>query len=219
MNIVSKKINNVEEVAEFVSVSVLKQLETGKKILLFLTGGSSVPVGVKIAELLQGHPLQNLTIMLTDERYVPIDHFNSNYFQLLEKGFVSGKAKMIPILINENIDITTERFNKNLEEEFSLADYKIGLFGIGTDGHTAGILPDSIGVASEKLACHYDTPTFGRITMTGKAIKKLDEVVVFTEGKEKDAVIKDLQERDINEMTEPAQILKKVPLLTIFNLK
>ncbi|HAS80928.1 MAG: hypothetical protein UR25_C0001G0028 [Candidatus Nomurabacteria bacterium GW2011_GWE1_32_28] len=216
MNIALRNIKNVEDVANFIAFSILKQLNLNKKVLFFIPGGSAIIVAIKVGEILKNNSLKNLVVTLTDERYGEIDHFNSNYFQIKEKGFDFGYAKVIPILTGEDIDIVTEEFDKNLEQEFSSANYKIGLFGIGTDGHTAGILPESIGVDSDKLACHYDTPTFRRITMTGKAIKKLDEVIVFTQGIEKDAVIKDLQERDIDDRKQPAQILKKVPLLIIF---
>jgi 6-phosphogluconolactonase/glucosamine-6-phosphate isomerase/deaminase len=65
------------------------------------------------------------------------------------------------------------------------------------------------------LVCGYDTPTFSRITITPKAIEKLDEAVVWMQGENKWNVLKDL-EKDIDIKKQPAQILKKVPLLTIF---
>ena len=47
------------------------------------------------------------------------------------------------------------------DEELKIAEYKIGLFGIGVDsGHTAGILPDSEAVNCQELVCSYDTPVF-----------------------------------------------------------
>ena len=69
--------------------------------------------------------------------------------------------------------------------------------------------------------------TFSRITITPFAIKKLDEAVIWAQGEEKWEVIKNLK-NDIparphegsgagGDITkQPAQILKKVPLLTIF---
>lgn len=210
-----KTTTKVEDVADFVANAILNQLKSGKKVLFFVPGGSSIDVAVKVAEILRGYSHQNLTVTLTDERYGPIDHFNSNYFQLLEKGFSLPEAKLIPVLIDEDCNITTEKFNAILKEELKSANYKIGLFGIGVDGHTAGILPDSIVVQSQDLVCSYDTPVFSRITITPKVIEKLDEAVVWAQGAEKWEVLKELnKEVDINLM--PAQILKKVPLLTIF---
>ena len=188
-------------------------------MLLFLTGGSSISVGVKIAEILKQEDknlLENLAVTLTDERYGPIDHFNSNFFQLTEKGFSLPSAKIIPVLIDDDRNITTEKFETNLNEEFTKAEYKIGLFGVGADGHTAGILPLSEATHAESLAFSYDTATFSRITITFNSIKKLDEAVVWMRGEDKWNIIEDLK-TEIDIIKQPAQILKKVPLLTIFS--
>ena len=217
MSLVITTTTNPEEVANFVATSVMNKLASGKRVLLFLTGGSSTIVGVKIAELLRRRWFQNLTVMLTDERYGPIGHTDSNWQQMLDKGFSLSQAKLIPILTGDNRDTTTEKFNIALNEEFMRAEYKIGLFGIGTDGHTAGILPQSRAVRSKDLAFGYDTPTFSRITITPKAIGKLDEAVVWAHGKDKWPVLKNLEEKKILLSKQPAQILKKVPLLTIFS--
>jgi 6-phosphogluconolactonase/glucosamine-6-phosphate isomerase/deaminase len=219
MSLNIKTTNKTEEAASFIALSVLNQLKLGKRVLFFVTGGSSIAVGVKVAEILRKNEyqdlIQNLTITLTDERYGPTDHFNSNYFQLVEKGFSLPQAKIIPILIDDDRNITTEKFNTALNQEFTRVEYKIGLFGIGVDGHTAGILPESEAVNSGDLAYSYDTPVFSRITITPKAIEKLDEAIVWAQGEDKWKVIKDLNE-NIDIVKQPAQILKKVPLLTIF---
>ncbi len=217
MSITLKTTTKIEEVADFIVASILSQLNQGKRVLFFVTGGSSIAVGVKVSELLKGNSVQNLTIMLTDERYGEINHSNSNFFQLSEKGFNLSQAKIIPILINENINVTTQKFNENLTKELNLANYKIGLFGVGADGHTAGILPESVAVDCQDFASNYNTPLFSRITITPKTIEKFNEAVVFMQGEEKWPVIKDLLNEDINILKQPAQVLKKVPLLTIFS--
>jgi 6-phosphogluconolactonase/glucosamine-6-phosphate isomerase/deaminase len=220
MSLVFKTTRETKDAAGFVANSVLNQLKSDKKVLLFLTGGSSISVGVKIAEILKEKAdenlLQSLTVTLTDERYGLINHPDSNWHQLLEKGFSLPKAKIIPVLIDEDKNITVEKFNNNLNEEFTRAEYKIGLFGIGADGHTAGILPESLAVSAKDLAFGYETATFSRITITFKAIEKLDEIVVWAQGEDKWKVLKELQ-TDIDIIKQPAQILKKVPLLTIFS--
>ncbi len=221
MSIVLKTTTKPEDAAEFVASAIFHKLKGGKRVLLFLTGGSSISVGVKIGEILKEQAdenlMENLTITLTDERYGPIDHFNSNYFQLTEKGFALSGAKIIPILIDDDRNITTEKFNKILNEELTRAEYKIGLFGIGVDGHTAGMLPESGAINSEDLAFSYDTSTFSRITITPKAIEKLDEAVIWAQGNDKWNVLQDLAKNEIDIIKQPAQILKKVPLLTIFS--
>ena len=221
MSLNLKKTTNIEDMADFTVSAIKSQLQSGKRVLLFLAGGSAISVEIKIAEILRNNGdqnlLKNLTVTLTDERYGELGHVDSNWQQLAEKGFILPGAKLIPVLNGEDRNITVEKFNKNLNEEFTGAEYKIGLFGIGPDGHTAGILPESEATQSEDLAFGYDTATFSRITMTFKAIEKLDEVVVWAQGENKWWVIKDLMEKNINLEKQPAQILKKVPLLMIFS--
>lgn len=208
-----------DEVANFITFSILNQLKLDKRVLFFVPGGRAIGIAVKVAEILRKKSpqnlIQNLTITLTDERYGPINHSDSNYFQLLEKGFSLPGAKIISVLNGEDRDITTKKFDEVLNHEFMVAEYKVGLFGVGSDGHTAGILPGSVAVESQDLACAYDTPTFSRITITPKAIEKLDEAVVWAQGEEKWGIIEGLKE-NIDIKKQPAQILKKVPSLTIF---
>lgn len=215
-----KTTTNPEDAANHVVLSILNQLQLGKHVLFFTTGGSSISVAVKVSDILREHPkqtlTQNLTVMMTDERYGPVGHADSNWQQLIEHGFNLNQAKLIPILTGDSRDITTEKFNAVLDQELKAADYKIGLFGIGKDGHTAGILPGSPAISSENLAFGYDTETFSRITMTPKAIEKLDEAVVWVQGEEKWEVVENLKEKSIDIINQPAQVLKKVPLLKTF---
>jgi len=220
MSFAIKTTTKTEEMAGFIASSVSNKLKSGKQVLLFLAGGSAIEAGVKIAEILKGNTdrnlIKNLAVTLTDERYGPINHPDSNWHQLIEKGFDLPEAKLIPVLIGENREETVKNFNINLNEELTKEGYKVGLFGIGADGHTAGILPGSIAVDSKDLVCGYDTPKFSRITITRKVIEKLDEAVVWAQGEDKWKVLEDLQ-ADGDFKKQPAQILKKVPLLTIFS--
>ena len=43
MNLNIKTIKNDEEIVEFVAGSINRQLEKGKKVLWFISGGSSIP--------------------------------------------------------------------------------------------------------------------------------------------------------------------------------
>ncbi len=211
-----KKHNNLNEVAEFLASKIIQELAQEKKVLWFVTGGSSIAICSATAKLIAQKPHANLTAMLTDERYGELGHPDSNWQKLLETGFELPEAKLLPILTGEERKTATENFDENLRREFQNADYKIGLFGVGSDGHTAGILPESVATKSEALACAYDSSSFERITMTFNAIKFLDEVVIFMQGQEKWPVVKDLEEKEIDIKIQPAQILKRVAKVTLF---
>lgn len=215
MSLNIKTTTNVKDPAMLAVDSILRGLKAGKKVLLFVTGGSSISVAEEMSQMLQGEDLRNLTVMLTDERYGPVGHPDSNWQQLLEGGFDLADATLIPVLVGEDMDETVKIFCHSLKEELDKAEYKIGLFGIGMDGHTAGIIPESVAVKSKELACGYIAPSFSRITITFNTIEKLDEAIVWMQGAQKWGVIDKLKE-EIEIEKQPAQILKKVPLLTIF---
>ncbi len=205
----------VKNTAEFIAHSISSQLNLGKNVLFFVTGGSGIEVGIQISEILRNQPHENLTVTLTDERYGPVGHPDSNWQQLMEKGFSLPQARLIPVLTGDDANITTKKFNQELEKELAKSSYKIGLFGIGADGHTAGILPESEAVNSPDLAYTYKTEKFERITITPKLIVELNEAVVYAKGEEKWKTLEELQhDKDIHK--QPAQILKVVPLLTMF---
>lgn len=217
MNLEIKEVTSPRDPAQYLVSVVLSKILEGKKVLLFLTGGSSVAVGSEISKMLAREDLSfdNLIITLTDERYGDVGHRDSNWQQLLDNGFNINGAKIIPVLQDKDLENTVKAFSKNLSDIFKEADFKIGLFGIGKDMHTAGILPESEAVECRELACGYDTPIFSRVTITKNVVDLLDEAVVFLQGENKKDVVKNL-ERESPPQIEPAQILKQVPKLTIF---
>ncbi|OGI64146.1 hypothetical protein A2914_00375 [Candidatus Nomurabacteria bacterium RIFCSPLOWO2_01_FULL_41_21] len=207
-----------EKAPEYLTETILKKLNKGQKVLWFVTGGSSIKIASKVSKKLAGSPMENLTVMLTDERYGPVGHPNSNWQGLMLEGFELLKAKLIPILSGKNMEETAKDFALKMQEEFPKAEYKIGLFGVGADGHTAGILPESKAFSNETLlATCYHTQEFDRITMTPDAIDKLDEAVVCMHGKEKWPVVKDLLHENKGFRIQPAQLLKRLKKLTIFS--
>lgn len=206
---------DIEDVASSISSIVLDKLKENKKVLFFVAGGSAIKVVVKIAEIIKKYDYKGLTIMLTDERYGEIGHADSNWYQLIQNGFDLPETRLIPTLTGKERIETAREWEEVMKEQLDISDYRIGLFGIGSDGHTAGILPESEAIISEELVCTYLTPKFPRITMTFKAIEKLDEAFVFAQGEEKWKIFEHFKE-DIDLAKQPAQILKRIPKLTIF---
>jgi 6-phosphogluconolactonase/glucosamine-6-phosphate isomerase/deaminase len=211
-----RKINSVQPAAEYIAGVIFKKLIQNLKVLWLLPGGSSIDVAVSASGILKGKDLKNLCVTLTDERYGHIGHNDSNWKQLEDRGFSLPGAKMHPVLEGKDFDQTLEDFDRFLIGEMASVNYHIGFFGIGPDGHTAGILPKSPATSARTFASGYLAPQFIRITMTFPAIEKLDEAVVYTKGEPKWPILTQLED-DIPLKIQPAQILKRVPKLTIFN--
>ncbi|MBI3305930.1 6-phosphogluconolactonase [Candidatus Nomurabacteria bacterium] len=226
MSIDIQTTTDPEVAAKFIASKILKQLEISNKVLWFVPGGSAITVAVEAAKIIShtykhtyANTYNNLTVTLTDERFGRVGHKDSNWRELIERGFNLPEAKLLPVLniyTERSRSMTTEKFNTIIGDELQKADYRIGLFGVGADGHTAGILPLSAAVSAKEWACSYQAPKFERVTITSKTIDKLDEAVVWAQGREKWRVIKDIIEKEIDLNLQPAQVLREVKRLTIF---
>lgn len=216
MNLNIKKPKNIEEIAEFISSSINRELQNGHSVLWFVSGGSAMQAEIEAANKIKEFSPGKLVISLADERYGLVGHSDSNWSNLLKGGLNVRGAKLIPFLMGKDLSSTTKEIRKVLKEELYKADYKIGVFGVGLDGHTAGILPHSRAIYEPELVFTHETELFDRITITPKAIEMLDEAILYAMGTIKWSVIEKLKE-DISIEDQPVQILKKVPLLTIFS--
>jgi 6-phosphogluconolactonase/glucosamine-6-phosphate isomerase/deaminase len=168
-----------------------------------------------VAAKLAGEDLQQLTVSLTDERPGPLGHPDSNWLGLMDAGFQLRGAHLQPVLNGDDTLSETAAFNRFLHEQLERNDYKLGVFGIGPDGHTAG-LPAQNAAASEKLADYYQAGSFQRISSTPAAIARLDEIVAFAVGESKHLQLERLAQ-NAPYAEQSAQALKPVASLTVFN--
>jgi 6-phosphogluconolactonase/glucosamine-6-phosphate isomerase/deaminase len=216
MSVVFKKVTDQHTIAAFIAEKLKTALLGGKKVLWLVPGGSAIAVAIEVSKLLANQDLSNLSVTLTDERYGDTGHADSNWKQLENLDFKLERAKLFPVLAGLDREQTTKDFAHNLVQLLKNNDYKLGFFGIGPDGHTAGILPGSPAVTATELAASYKAPGFERITMTPPAITQLDEVVIYAMGEKKWPIFDQL-ETDLPLDEQPAQIHKQVPNVTIFN--
>ncbi|MFA6295063.1 MAG: 6-phosphogluconolactonase [Candidatus Paceibacterota bacterium] len=215
-----------------------------KKVLWLVPGGTNIPISVEVMKIVRKQVseklMNNLTVTLTDERFGPVGHKDSNWEQLMLAGFDFSGIQTLPVLKNLSLEETVNEFSKNIERAFSLPispisktdslpvgeviplensstseiingnDIVIGQFGIGPDGHIAGILPNSSAVKSLNTTFSYTAPPFTRITLTPKALLKISIAYAFVFGESKREAISNLQIKNLSIEEQPAQILKKL---------
>lgn len=210
------KIQSSGQVADSLAKLIGGQLSAGRNVLWLLSGGSSAEPAVGASKLLTGRDLGGLTISLADERYGDVGHKDSNWQNLMERGFEPGKARLYPLLRGLGPGQTTAEFNQFLETQLGESNFKLALLGIGPDGHTAGILPDSPAVDSNDYAVYYQAGDYRRITITPKAMRSISEAVVYCRGPEKTETLSNL-ERDLPIKLQPAQIIKQIPKVYVYN--
>ncbi|HSW37053.1 MAG TPA: 6-phosphogluconolactonase [Candidatus Saccharimonadales bacterium] len=200
------------------SKRLTEELKAGKKVLWLVPGGSNIPASVAIMNNLPVELTENLAILLTDERYGLPGHPDSNFKQLHDAGFNPQQATFIPALVeNLKLQDTTQRYEELVQQAFAHAEVTIGQFGIGPDGHIAGILPRSPATNSNSLVASYEAPPFVRLTMTFEALRRLQVAYAFVFGAEKRAALDKLKAEDLTLAEQPSQILKQLPEAYIYN--
>ena len=210
------KVTDSDKVAAYIAQQLQALLQADKRVLWLVSGGSAISIAVAVAQKLQTTDASRLIVSLVDERYGEVGHADENWRQLLDAGFSLPSATLQPILKGESPEATTVDFAAFLKQQLAESDVRIGLFGIGADGHTAGVLPHSPAVLEAEFACYYSTETYKRITMTPPAIAALDCAIVYAKGPEK-AVTLEALKQTIAITDQPAQILKQVPRCIVFN--
>lgn len=189
-----------------------------KKVLWLVPGGSNIEVVIRVMDRLKAIDLNGLTLMLSDERYGPIDHKDSNYFQLKKAGLNLSGATFEPTLNGSSFEENLVYANHLAERLFKDADKIIAFLGMGSDGHIAGILPNSPAVNSSDLIACYQAADFTRITLTPEAfLSGVDEVVIGAFGESKKPQLKALKDQVLPINDQPAQLLKRIKKTIIFN--
>lgn len=195
-------------------------LKEGRNVLWVLCGGSNVKYSVEVMNMIQSFvakkDLMRLTVTLSDERFGDVGHKDSNWQQLLDAGFETKNVNLLPVLTGLDLDKTKEEFSIKVKKAYNKADIIIGQLGIGTDGHIAGVLPESRGVVDSSVAVAYEANDYVRITLTLKMIKKMSVIFVFAFGETKKVAISNLESNEMSLHQMPAQILKQVKDVRVY---
>ena len=208
------KLKDQAEAVEILAKKIEGYLKQDKKVLWLLSGGSNILLEVEILNILKSKfsesLKENLAVTLTDERYGNIGHADSNWIQLLQNGFDISVVRALPVLCGLEPNETVIKFGKNYRDLEAWADVIIGQFGIGSDGHTAGVLPNTVGVTAPGTACFYEGGQYQRITLTLKTIRNIDVAYTFAYGDSKKDVVEKLKNESLSLEEMPAQVLKEV---------
>jgi len=201
------------------AASIQEQLDAGKNVLWLVSGGSATHIAAEARNQVNIEELKRLHVCLVDERFVPVRDKNSNWERLASDGFDQMFTESHPIIkYNLDAQALTSDYNQLITDILKDKNlYVIGLFGIGADGHTAGLLPGNPVMDSGDYVATFKGDDFERITITPKMIERIDEAVVFSMGTTKyDAIQKFIDDDDSIIAT---QVLKKIKNIRLYTDK
>ncbi|MGH7141950.1 MAG: 6-phosphogluconolactonase [Candidatus Saccharimonadales bacterium] len=200
------------------SQQLTKSLSDRKRTLWLISGGSNIAISTRVMAGLPQNLTARLSIRLSDERYGPAGHADSNTQQLLDAGFKLKDATFTPVIQGESLDLTLKSYSDDISRQFDQSEVIIAQLGIGPDGHTAGILPNSIAAQpSHQLVVSYQAADFRRLTLSFKALAQIDTAFVFAYGAAKKPALEQLRDQNLSLARQPAQILKRISRAYIYN--
>jgi 6-phosphogluconolactonase len=141
-----------------------------------------------------------------DERFVPYDHPESNYRMVREAMLAAVPVppeNIHPIPTDGSPEDAATRYERKLQEMYggpvlnpARPLFDVTLLGLGTDGHTASLLPDEPALQERKrwlAVVSHGRPEI-RITMTYPVIESSRRVAFLVAGQEKAAIFRAILE-------------------------
>lgn len=196
-----------------------RELTAHKQVLWLLSGGSNIGIEVAALAAVPDNLQANLTIMLSDERYGPYGHKDSNLQQLMDAGFEPRHAKVIPVIVPESLPLkaTATHYADNIRSAFAAADVRIAQLGMGSDGHIAGLLPHTPAISATGEVVSYTTESYERISLTFEALQRISAAYLFALGPDKHKQLVKLRDTEQALDDQPAQFLKRLSEAYVYN--
>jgi 6-phosphogluconolactonase len=143
-----------------------------------------------------------------DERFVPYDHPESNYRMTREAMLAKApvpRENIHPVPAEGSPEDAARRYERTLQEAYGATAldparplFEITLLGLGTDGHTASLLPGEPVLDERRrwvAAVSHGRPEV-RITMTFPVIDSSRRVAFLVAGREKAAIFRAIRTGD-----------------------
>lgn len=215
---------NIFAAEKFVEIAKDSIAERGQ-FTVALSGGSTPK---KLFALLTQEPFRSkiewkkVFFFFGDERNVPIDSEESNFRMANEALFskVEIPKENIHRFLTEKGEpkIVAEEMEREIREVFELKESEFPRFdliflGIGNDGHTASLFPETEGLKEDKrIVIENYVPKFEtfRLTFTFSTINNARNVIFLISGKEKAETLREVLYGEFQPEKLPSQAVKPV---------
>jgi len=156
---------------------------------IVLAGGSTPRLAYEQAAELEGD-WSNAELWWGDERCVPPGDERSNY-RLVQESLLSRLVRPPAAVHRIRVELGAERAAEEYDDELRSVPLGLVLLGIGPDGHTASLFPNSpaLAVTSRRAVAAEPglDPRVERITLTPEALADAKQIVFLAVGEDKSA--------------------------------
>ena len=189
-----------EEVATLIEKIAIEAVKTRGKCSIALAGGTTPRVTYELLARTVADteiPWNEIDIFIGDERDVPHDDVESNFGMiqrvLLDNVPVDWK-KIHPMQADQaDLDKAADEYEQTIREcldcdENEIPVFDIVLLGLGGDGHTASLFPDTLAIEeADRLVTPNFVPVLGRnrMTLTLPLINSARNIMFVVTGEDK----------------------------------
>jgi 6-phosphogluconolactonase len=176
--------------AERIVDALARRLDAQGEASVVVSGGTS-PAGVFEVLARTSLAWPDVHVVLSDERWVPPDHEDSNE-KLVRETLLAGEARDASLLPVYKQGVAIEERCSEINEELLHAPFPFAsaLLGMGEDGHFASLFPDAdnlregLDVDSRQLCIPVQTAAspHPRVSLTLSALSRSDEIVLLIFG-------------------------------------
>ena len=190
----------LETLSQQIADDLKTAIRHNDKATMLVSGGSTPKPLFEVLRRID-LPWEKVSIGLCDERWVPPTHNDSNeHFvkqHLLQEH--AGKARFIG-MYTEGLSLNEAQEHCSQTYQKELYPFDVALLGMGNDGHTASLFPESrqldqaLDLANKQLciAIEPKTAPHSRMSLTRAAILSTRHLYLHFEGKEKLAVYEEV---------------------------
>jgi len=208
--------------SKFVIEKSAESIKMHGKFTIALSGGSAATM---MSKSLQGDDAKSQIdwskwqVFFCDERYVPLDHSDSNY-KAVHDGFLSkmpiSASQIHPINLLDNVDNCAQDYGQRLRAQFTgtgLPAIDLVVLGMGPDGHICSLFPNHSLLEdsnSSRLVVHIEDspkPPPQRVTITLPVVNNGRNIIFICTGKGKaENIRRSIDEAPTKEI--PASLVK-----------
>jgi 6-phosphogluconolactonase len=170
-----------------------------ERAALMLSGGSTPLPAFRTLGAQQLSPARGLSILFSDERYVPITSEASNFHQSQPLLNALPGAQVLRVRTELPLEHAAEDYEQQLAALLRLAPaLRFGMLGLGADGHTASLFtPADLERATGRLAIAVHRPD-GRdaVTVTPEVLGRFETLLFVIGGADKRAALQGMLAHD-----------------------
>ena len=210
--------------AEFWLTSYTQAIAAHGQFYVALSGGTTPK---RLYEKLAAEPYRNkinwqdVHIFFGDERFVALDHPDSN-FNMANTALLSQvdipRDNIYPVPVDTgSAEVAADLYAKTLKNTLpdsstGIPQFDLVLLGLGPDGHTASLFPGTSAVEETEKFCsavYVEKFDSWRVSITFPIINAARDILLLTEGSGKHDIIEQLTNDNIADNQYPIQRVKQ----------